>query len=196
MVSRQQRRAALRRVEALDMEAHVARVARELRRRATFGVFDGRETPEAGRYIASCRVVDIKTGALLIFTRDAGMHASGWFKNPDYDRCEHLSISPLNAAGGLVDERGVPVAAPDLDRILVERWVRAFYGDRMHAVWAESPKSAAGRRHGVWHWRVFCDAAWSPIVPCGEVYDLDRTELGWRSASEVIDLTDAGGMTT
>jgi sugar/nucleoside kinase (ribokinase family) len=39
MVSRQQRRAALRRVEALDMEAHVARVARELRRRATFGVF-------------------------------------------------------------------------------------------------------------------------------------------------------------
>jgi hypothetical protein len=85
---------------------------------------------------------------------------------------------------------------PELDRATTARWVRAFWGDDARHVWAESPKSRDGIAQGVWHWRVFCDAAWQPLTPRGEVYDSEFTELGWKSASEVIDLTDAGGMTT
>jgi len=186
-MSRQQRRAALRRTQALDLDAHVHRVAAQLWQRANQGLFHGREDEVAGAYMARCRVADMTTGTVLLFTRDAGMHTSGWFKNPDYERCYHLSLSPLANASGLVDARGEPLRTPELDRATTERWVRAFYGKCMGSVWAESPKSAAGRRHGVWHWRVFCDPHWRPIVPRGEVYAMDFTELGWRSASQVFE---------
>ena len=186
-MSRQQQRAALRRAEQLDLEAHVARVAAQLRRLAGTGLFFGREDAVAAAYIARCRLADVATGALLLFTRDAGMHSSGWFKNPEYERCWHLSLSPLSNASRLVDARGEPLRTPDLDRATTERWVRAFYGDAMGAVWAESPKTDHGRRQGVWHWRVFCDARWQPIVPQGEVYSMDFTALGWRSASQVFE---------
>ncbi|MDO9016633.1 MAG: hypothetical protein Q8S73_41165 [Deltaproteobacteria bacterium] len=187
MGSRQQQRAAVRRAASLDVEAHVARVAAQLRRLAFTGLFFGREDAVAGAYMARCRVADVATGAVLLFTRDSGMHTSGWFKNPDYDRCLHLSLSPLANATALVDARGEPLRTPDLGRETTERWVRAFYGDCMGAVWAESPKTDHGRRQGVWHWRVFCDARWQPIVPRGEVYSMDFTDLGWRSASQVFE---------
>lgn len=186
MGSRQQQRAAIRRAENLDLEAHVARVADRLRRAAFSGLFFGREDEAAATYMRRCHLKDVATGALLLFTRDAGMHSSGWFKNPDYDRCLHLSLSPL-AGSSLVDPAGRPLATPDLDRATTERWVRAFYGDCMGSVWAESPKSGHGRRLGVWHWRVFCDARWQPIVPRGEVYSMEFTELGWRSASQIFE---------
>lgn len=31
--------------------------------------------------------------AIVIMTRDIGYHTSGWWKNPDYERCFHVSIS-------------------------------------------------------------------------------------------------------
>ena len=30
----------------------------------------------------------------LIYTMDEGMHSIGWWKNPDYARCYHLSLCP------------------------------------------------------------------------------------------------------
>jgi hypothetical protein len=70
---------------------------------------------------------------------------------------------------------------------LAARWVKAFYGDDLRYVWEESPKSSFGKRHDVWHYRVFCNAAWEPTVPRGEVYSTEFTELGWRSASQVFE---------
>jgi len=189
----------MKRTAELDLAAYIAGLAADLRARSRRGSFDGHDTPAWRRYCASCRVADTETGALLIFTRDVGMHTCGWFRNPDFERCEHLSISPL-ASAGLTDGQGRPLRMPELNRAMTARWVRAFWGDDARRAWAESPKSRAGIAQGiaqgVMHWRVFCDAAWKPLTPRGEVYSAEFTEMGWRSASEVIDLTDAGGMTT
>lgn len=117
-------------------------------------------------------------GTNLIFTRDVGHHTSGWFRNPDYERCLHLSTSALPRAIWTPD-------TPDLDAALQTAWVHAFFKDDVRYVWAESPKSAQGKQLGVWHWRLFCDEHWTPIMPRGEVYSSEFTELGWRSASEM-----------
>lgn len=163
------------------LDEHMAAVAGELRRRAKHGLWDGRVTPEGRRYMRHCTLDDESTATRLIFTRDTGHHSSGWLKNPDYERCFHLSTSPRP---GLIVTLGDRQLA-DPDRQTMARWVRAFYGEAERHVWAESPKSPEGRRLGVWHWRVFCDEHWQPITPRGEVYSLEFTEVGWRSASQV-----------
>jgi hypothetical protein len=170
------------RTNELDLEAHMLAVAKELRRRAGHGTFDGRISASAGRYLADCRFVDARTGTQLIFTRDTGHHSSGWMKNPDYERCLHLSTSPLPRA--IVTIR--PILA-ELDKKTLAAWCRTFFGEDVRYVWAESPKSEHGRRVDVWHWRLFCDERWQPILPRKEVYSLDFTELGWRSASQVLE---------
>src|SRR5574337_499038 len=72
--------------------------AAAMRRTAATGTFDGRETSENAAYLAQCRQLHRVTNTLLIFTRDTGHHTSGWFKNPDYERCLHLSTSPAPRA--------------------------------------------------------------------------------------------------
>lgn len=73
------------------------------------------------------------------------------------------------------------------DRKCSAQWARIFFGYALGLAWVESPKSAHGKRHDVWHWRVFCDPSWTPIHPCGEVYSTEFTELGWRTASQVLE---------
>lgn len=63
--------------------------------------------------------------------------------------------------------------------------LHAFFGDAVRYAWFESPKTPEGRRSEVRHWRVFCDQAWQPILPRGEVYSRELTERGWKSASEL-----------
>lgn len=41
----------------------------------------------------------------------------------------------------------------------------------------------------VQHWRLFADEHWNPILPRGEVYSSKFTEIGWKSASEIFELT-------
>lgn len=178
----------VRRTEDLALEEHVLALARELRRRAALGTFDGRETPSAARYLGACRCLDARTGAVLIFTRDEGMHSSGWFKNPDYERCEHLSLSPRPSGLVVPDGRGgwTESQGRELDRAMTARIVRAFFGEHLDKVWAESPKSPEGRARNVWHWRLFCDAHWQPILPRDEVYSREFTEVGWQSASAIL----------
>lgn len=164
-----------------EVEEHMARVVAELRRRARHGLFDGRGSPEAMRYMRHCRVVDSVTAAVLIFTRDVGHHSSGWLKNPDYEQCWHLSTSP--APSPLI----LPgVQRAELDRGVRAAWVKAFFGDEVRYVWSESPKTPEGKARDVWHWRLFCDAHWVPHLPRKEVYTLEFTELGFRSASQVL----------
>lgn len=164
------------------LDEHMARVARELRRRAKHGLFNGLSNAAAWRYIRHCTFDDAATLTRVMFTRDIGHHTSGWLKNPDYENCWHLSTSPAPNLIILPDDQRL--AEPDMKTCA--RWVHAFYGDDARYVWAESPKTEQGKQRGVWHWRLFCDEHWQPIVPRKEVYSRDFTELGWRSASQVL----------
>ena len=142
-----------------------------MRRRASYGIYHGMLSSTGGLppYLRRCTHHCPNTGATIIFTRDAGMHSSGWWKNPDYGRCWHLSLS---FPGGH-------------DRRLAERWCDAMFGADVTLLWVEPPFSDAGRRKGVWHYRLFCDAGWQPIKPRGEVYSKDWTPAEWKSWSDI-----------
>lgn len=165
-----------------ELERHMAAVAKALRACASRSTFDGRMTPKNSAYMTLCTYDDTRTGTRMIFTRDTGHHSSGWLKNPDYENCWHLSTSPLSRA--IITLR--PILA-ELDKKILAGWVKAFFGEGVRYVWAESPKSAEGKQRGVWHWRLFADAHWKPIKPRKEVYSKDFTEKGWRSASQVLE---------
>ena len=139
------------------------------------GVHSGRiETPQDEAYFRACW--HYFNGSRIIFSRDVGHHTSGWFKNPDSERCYHLSLSfndPLT---------GEP--AP-YQKKKAEKWVRRFFGDNERLLWCEPPYTEKGKTLGVHHWRLFCDEHWQPIKPRGEVYTTHFTALGWKSWSEV-----------
>lgn len=162
------------------IRAHMRRVVVVMRKRALRSVFDGHASAPGQAYINACRVQDDLTQTVLIFTRDTGHHSSGWMKNPDYERCWHLSTSPYPSALILPSR-------PEPDMKMSRAWLGAFFGADVAHVWSESPKSEHGRRHNVWHWRLFCDERWEPLHPRKEVYTADFIELGWRSASQVLE---------
>lgn len=154
-----------------DME----RLVRVLKRRSKSGVHWGRGLDFA--YMRYCTDTHEATGTTLIFTRDAGHHTSGWLKNPDYERCLHLSIS-FSEPGNLTTPR-------HYDKALAETWVRLFFEDRCAMLWEEGPFSTVGKSLSVRHWRLFTDSSWQPIMPRREVYSTQFTELGWKSWSEL-----------
>lgn len=131
-----------------------------------------------GQGVPDQRCVRVLRGAgiVVLFTRDSNMHASGWFKNPQFERCFHLSLSFRDPATG--------EAAP-FDDYVAQRIARAFFGDAVTAIWTESAKTDEGRKLGVVHYRVFCDEHWNRIDPKGEVYSRELTEKGWRSWSDL-----------
>lgn len=182
----------MKRTVELDLATYRAEVVAHLRAAAATGTFHGRENAAWEIYRDRCHYECRVTGARLLFTRDEGMHSCGWFKNPDYERCYHLSTSPLPSV--LLGPDGRPFPTPELTPAVLGAWVRAFFGADVDKVWSESPKSRAGKEVGVWHWRLFCDAHWRPILPRKEVYSKDFTELDWRSASEVL-VPDGKGLT-
>lgn len=157
-------------------DSNLAEIANNMIWLASRGAFNGELTPRNQAYINSC--THIAYGTKLIFTRDTGHHSSGWFKNPDYERCLHLSLSPAPR------HLWTP-STPDLDAKLKKRWLRVFFGDALRHAWFESAKTSEGKSLAVEHWRVFCDPAWRPITPRKEVYSKDFIEKGWRSASEL-----------
>jgi hypothetical protein len=147
--------------------------------RANRGLYDGLVNDRNMRLIKSCShllAVSPIESARLIYTRDVGHHSSGWWKNPEYERCLHLSISfcanPSN--------RPLPFRSK-----FAEKVARGFFGDDAAKAWIEPPYSAEGKICGVHHYRVFCDAGWNPILPRGEVYSRDNMPSGWRSFSEI-----------
>jgi hypothetical protein len=137
--------------------------------------YDGRhvETP----YFRQAHRTHEKTGTSLLFTRDKGMHSSGWFKNPDYDACYHLSISFWDFA-----EPQKP--KPEIyDHALARVWVRLFYPAWGRYVWEEG-SALDNLRSEVRHYRVMCNARWQPIMPRKEVYTREFIEKGWKSFSD------------
>lgn len=162
-----------------DLDRHMGRVAAHLRKLAErMRPLDGRQRPDTLAILRRHSIDDETTETRVMLTRDEGHHTSGWMKNPDYERCLHLSLSPKPPT--LV----LPYARV-LDRKMAALWVKAIFGDDQRYTWMESPKSRLGRQADVWHWRLFCDASWAPILPRGEVYSTELTELGWKSASEL-----------
>ncbi len=148
-------------------------LAAELRTRAVRGVWIGRGS---SAYFESCRVIEAILGVQALCTRDVGHHTSGWWKNPDYERCWHLSLTFFDQETG---------GAMPRNRTLTDRILRALYGRRRRWLWCEPPYSLEGKRKDVWHYRLFCDAAWRPIKPRGEVYGRELTEAGWLSWSDL-----------
>lgn len=137
-----------------------------IRKTANHGVFDGRHiTP----YFEECRWWLERFDCLIIFTRDVGHHTSGWWKNPDYERCYHLSIS---FPGGR-------------NRKKEEYVLQKLFRSNCRLLWCEPPYSIEGKKAEVYHYRLFCDENWEAIKPRGEVYNTQFTELGWKSFSEI-----------
>lgn len=138
--------------------------------------YDGIPNEYNRSLLARCSGYHEGTGTKLIFTRDAGMHTSGWWKNPDYERCWHLSLSFVNPLTGEPLPKDVQ---------LTKQWLETFFGEHQRYLWSESPKSEEGKQRDVWHYRIFCDPAWQPIIPRGEVYSREHTEAGWLSFSDL-----------
>jgi hypothetical protein len=115
-------------------------------------------------------------GVRIIFTRDAGHHTGGWFKNPQYERCYHMSISFRDPSGTIL--------LPQQKRLAGEL-AHSAYGNNSRLLWIEGPFTSIGRQYDIWHYRLFCDCYWRPILPSKEVYSTEFTEKGWKSFSEI-----------
>jgi hypothetical protein len=158
----------------------------DMRLRAARMTYDGRNSPAARRYIDHCTRYHHPTRTCLIYTRDAGMHASGWWKNPDYDRCLHLSVSFIAM------EPGSFTRLPQ-DHKMAAKWCKIFFGEEVSKLWIEPPFSEQGKESDVYHYRLFCDPVWRPLIPRGEVYSKDWTPAGWKSWSDLHGEKDGDG---
>lgn len=160
------------------------------RLRAQRGYYNGKMNALNQQLIAACthKYEDKRRGkcAVIIYSRDIGHHSGGWWKNPDYERCLHLSLSVRDSATWQPLPR---------DPKVFQEIANAFFADDARKAWIEGPYSREGKQSDVWHYRVFCDPSWSPIIPRHEVYSREFTETGWKSFSEIhgvsLDSVDA-----
>lgn len=161
----------------LEREREMHALAAHHKEVAETGLYTGLlNTPYERLYFQLCRGIDRTTGTLLLFTRDTGHHTSGWFKNPDYERAYHLSLSFFD-----------PVTKDriDQDKRLARVWCSLFYGADINFLWCEPPWSKPGKQNQVWHYRLFCDPGWQAMKPRKEVYSREFTEKGWKSFSDI-----------
>lgn len=165
-------------VAILNIAAPDANLVSVAKIRAARMVHDGRDTPSAQRYIQSCWYYHKPTETAFIFTRECGYHSGGWWKNPEYERCYHLSLRNLAYDGGF------PVSLP-FNWKMASKWVKAFFGDDASLTWHEGPHTSTGKIEGIHHYRLFCDQSWRPIKPTGEVYSKEWTPAEWQSFSEL-----------
>lgn len=153
-------------MKRLDVYTLLPDACKRMRYAAIQGVWSGGEQDP---YFESCRWLLERYPAICIFTRDTGYHSCGWWKNPLYERCFHLSIS---FPGGI-------------EKLVVSKIIDGLFGASKKWIWTEPPYSEHGKKAGVWHYRLFCDEDWQPIMPKGEVYSTQFTERGWKSFSEL-----------
>lgn len=111
-----------------------------------------------------------------IFQMETGYHSSGWWKNPDYDRCFHLSVSFLDPE----TLQFFPIKKRQAGFV-----AKKFFPENHNMTWYEGPYSQEGKKAGVNHYRLFCDPGWSPITPRSEVYDKTWTPADWKSFSDI-----------
>lgn len=148
-------------------------VAAERLQIARQGVWDGGRMTA---YFERCRAYHSPSGTMMILSRDTGYHTSGWWKNPDYERCLHLSLSFHDPVSRQTTPR---------DKKLTREWIDLIFGADGSKLWCEPPYSEQGKAAETWHYRLFCATNWTPIIPRGEVYSRELTEAGWLSYSDV-----------
>jgi hypothetical protein len=158
-----------------DQRWLMAGVVKEMRRVAMTGLWRADGFTD---YLHRCHGYHRATGTKIGFTRDLGHHTSGWWKNPDYENCFHLSLSFYDPESGT--ELG------DRDVKLTQEWIDLFFGDHKRLLWAEPPYSELGKKLDTWHYRLFMHSDWqTPLLPRKEVYSKEFTEAGWKSWSDV-----------
>lgn len=151
-------------MRTLDKYTLLFDACKRIKYAASICIWDGRsEIPE------SCSWLLEKYPATILFTRDVGYHSSGWWKNHDYERCWHLSIS---FRGGN-------------EKKALRQIIENLFLPYERLLWVEPPYSNEGKKMDVWHYRLFCDENWQPLKPRGEVYNTNFTERGWKSFSEL-----------
>ena len=173
------------------LERQMRRIAYSMTAFARTWEFNGQNTEMNMQWIILSSRIHHESGRKIIFTRDVNRHLSGWLRNPDFERCWHLSLShiPPNLIipGRVIDMNPLDYCIPP-DKGITKMWCEAFFGPHLHFVLVEGPKSAIGKERDVWHFRICADEHWEPIKPRGEVYSSEWTERGWKSASEIFDL--------
>ena len=156
---------------------HIKKRSTSIRNIAEVGIWDG--VTAGGAYFEACRHWDFATGTMLLYTRESGYHSGGWWKNPAYERCYHLSISFRDT---------LTLQPCGFNKKLARLWCEHIFRDMNRFTWYESPVSDKGKYLGVHHWRVFCDPAWKPIIPPKEVYSRDNTPSDYKTTSEISNL--------
>jgi hypothetical protein len=154
-------------------DAWIAGLVKDHRHAANLDTWDGSgETP----YFVSCRRMNPFRGIATLMTRDVGYHTSGWWKNPDFERCYHLTVSYFDPQ----TQRPMPQ-----NHQVTAKIAKAMFFPHVKWVLVEPPYYETGQRRDVWHYRLFCDERWQPLKPSGEVYSTANTKAGWKSFSEV-----------
>jgi hypothetical protein len=153
-------------MRVLDKYTLLTDACRRITSAAVKGIWDGRSNTG---YFESCRWLLERYPATIVYTKEYGYHSGGWWKNPEYERCWHLSISFRSG-----NEKKTLTEILDL-----------LFGSYKNLLWVEPPYSPEGKSMNVWHYRLFCDEHWQPIKPRGEVYNTHFTERGWKSFSEL-----------
>lgn len=156
----------------------MAGVAKEMHRRSRTGSLNYITEPDryAKAYGDYCTGMHLPTGTILKLTRDYGHHASGWWKNPDFEKCLHLSLSFRDIETGAY--------APQ-NHELAKEWTGYFFGNNRSLLWIEPPYSEVGKQADVWHYRLFVHTDWkTPLLPRKEVYSKEFTDAGWKSWSD------------
>lgn len=149
-----------------------------LRSRAFRRPWDGHGIPARPELMSALLEPGRRTSVMLSF--DRGTHASGWWRNSEYDSCYHLSLTHLADDGRSLE------APSDAE---VRAWARAAFPLHYSWTWTERPlelgaavqstvRCGVERLPGVAHVRLFTDQAGTPILPMGEVYDLVPFEDG------------------
>lgn len=154
------------------------------------------EHPWPGNVPLDCPRHNLDTDAItepgrptrLLISFDVGYHASGWWKNADYDRCLHISVShplidrpmvaktiPEALGGGL--RPGYEVEPPTEAEVWA--WALAIFGPAdAPKAWIEPAASVFDpyRMPGIVHARLFYDDH-GPIQPQGEAYQPGQGQL-------------------
>lgn len=166
-------------MKVYDTRWTIEAVARDMKRKAFFALpYDERgEGIAVVDIMKKCRGFHFPTCSFMMFTRDEGMHSSGWWKNPDYERCLHLSLS---------FKEPITMAAMPFDKRQAAIWVNAFFGEYKRLLWCEGAFSKIGKSMEVWHYRLFMAPGWQmPMLPRKEVYTKEFTARGWKSFSDL-----------
>lgn len=131
--------------------------------------WDGRALPIPNRHkIVADSITEPGRPTSIIVTYDHGYHASGWWKNSDFDRCLHMSLA-WPAADFRFTRRVETVTYRE-----IIAWGEAMFGEYVKWCWIEPPASVfdPNRLSNMPHIRLFLDRQNQPIKATGEVYKL------------------------